>query len=167
MFCPACTASSRLLSIGTWLIDCNPYEGNGWPGPSKEMGKKEGGFSSKVSVRGMTSSPSLSKHASRSEHCNTNPPVKELETGVRPRGSPNSFSYLCLGPAAPFPCGCCRLSCWHPNLNLLFASGGVGFGEQIPKMEGVEQSKKKKEGVPKRALQAKSAVSTSVASAMV
>ena len=74
------TASSWLLSIGTWLIDGTPCEGIGWPLSLTGMGKKEGGFCSRVSVRGMTATPSLSKHVGRSKRFDTNPPVKEQET---------------------------------------------------------------------------------------
>ena len=48
----------------------------GWPLPSTRMVEKEGGLASKVSVQGMTASPSLSKHAGRSERCDTKAPER-------------------------------------------------------------------------------------------
>jgi len=65
-----------------------------------------------------------------------------------------TLGYLCLGPAAPFPCGSYRLSRWHLNLNLLLASCETKFGKADFNIEGWEQAKKTKEGVPKRALHA-------------
>ena len=78
------------------------------------------------------------------------------------------LGYQCPGPAAAalFPCGCCRLCCWQLNLKLLFASCEAVSRAADSKIEGWEQSKQTKEGLPKRALQAGSAVSTLVASAM-
>ena len=48
-------------------------------------------------------------------------------------------------------CGCCRLSCWHLNSNLLFARVG-SWEEADSKIESWEQLKQAKEGVLKQAL---------------
>jgi len=56
---------------------------------------------------------------------------------------------LCLGPAAPFSCGCCRLSCWHSNLNLRFASCSQlskGAGKQIQKWRDGSIQKRERGG---------------------
>jgi len=70
--------------------EVNSGESRGWPLPSTAAGMgKERGLASNVSVQGMPSSPSLSKHAGKSERCDTNSVVKEPETLDRRRlGTP-------------------------------------------------------------------------------
>ena len=85
MFSPSNIASSPSSSFGTWIIneDVHSSENRGWPLPSTETGKKEGGLSSNVPVQGRTAYSLLSKHAKRGTYFQTNLPARVKSKRLR------------------------------------------------------------------------------------